>query len=110
MKNINKATGLLATIIPASVLVGAALAHDAAGFSGTETDLVAMNDLLTQILSWVEGPLGTLLAVSCLVVGLGMGIMQQSVAAVIVGIAMAAVVAYGPGILQGISGAATSLL
>jgi|TARA_B110000211_G_scaffold28542_1_gene28921 conjugal transfer pilus assembly protein TraA len=110
MKKYNKATGLLATILPASAMVGVALAHSAAGFSGTETDLVAMNDLLTQILSWIEGPLGTLLAVACLIVGLGMGIMQQSIAAAIVGIAMAAVVAYGPGILQGISGAASSFL
>lgn len=110
MKNFNKATGLLATILPATALVGVALAHDAATFSGTETDLVAMNNLLTQILSWIEGPLGTLIAVACLIVGLGMGIMQQSIAAVIVGIAMAAVVAYGPGVLQGISGAATAIL
>jgi type IV secretory pathway VirB2 component (pilin) len=110
MKNFNKATGLLATIVPAAAFVGVAIAHDAATFSGTDTDLVAMNTLLTQILSWVEGPLGTLLAVACLTVGLGMGIMQQSIASVIVGIGMAAVVAYGPDILQGISGAAASLL
>lgn len=108
-KNTNKALGLLAAIVPATVVVGSALGFDAAAI-GTDAALTSMNDLLIQITSWLSGPLGVLMAISCLAVGLGMGIMQQSIAAVIVGIAMAAVVNYGPAIITGISGAATSAL
>ena len=110
MKTKNKATALLATLAPALVAGTSALAftYDAA-YTGA-ADLVQMNTLLGQILGWVDGPLGTILAIAALTVGLGMGIMQQSVGAAIIGIGFAAVVNYGPDILQGISGAANSAL
>jgi conjugal transfer pilus assembly protein TraA len=110
MKKVNKAMVLLATLSPLALVGTQALAftYDAA-YTGSQ-DLEQMNILLGQIVSWIDGPLGSILAVAALTVGLGMGIMQQSIGAAIIGIGFAAAVNYGPEIIQGISGAASSFL
>jgi conjugal transfer pilus assembly protein TraA len=109
MKISNKATGLLSVLVPTVVLAGSALAYTTGTETGTDA-LGSMDSLLTDIVEWIEGPLGTLIAVACLIVGLGMGIMQQSIMAAVVGIAMGAVVNYGPKIIQGVAGASDNLL
>ena len=100
----NQALKVLAVFAPAAILVTEAVAYS--GTSTANTSAASMDGLYAEILSWVNGPLGTILALAAVTVGLGMGIMQQSVAAAIVGIAFAAVVAYGPNILAGITGSA----
>ncbi|TNC80104.1 MAG: hypothetical protein C9356_15715 [Oleiphilus sp.] len=60
---------------------------------------------MQQVQDWTEGTLGALLAFSLLVVGIGMGIMRQSIAAVVPGVASAIALSQGPGILLTIFGA-----
>lgn len=110
MTKFNKATGLLATLVPATVMGASALAfsYDAA-YSATD-ETADMNVLLGKIVSWVDGPLGSIMAVAALAVGLGLGIIQQSIIAAVIGVGFAAVVNYGPAIVQGIAGSADSSL
>lgn len=68
-----------------------------AGTGGTEFD-----GALTAIRDWFEGSLGKLIAITTLGVGLAVGIMKQSIMAVVVGVSMALALAYGPGILDGL--------
>lgn len=68
-----------------------------AGTGGTEFDAA-----LTAIRDWFEGSLGKLISITTLGVGLAVGMMRQSIMAVVVGIAMALAFAYGPGILDGL--------
>ena len=67
------------------------------GTGGTEFDTI-----VTQLTGWLEGGLGKVLALAALAVGLGIGVIQQSVMAVVVGISMAIAVYFGPGVIDGI--------
>lgn len=82
---------------PVVAVTGAAVA----GAGGDEFDTV-----VTQLTDWLEGGLGQVLALASLAVGLGIGVIQQSVMAVVVGVSMAIAVFYGPGVLTGIITAA----
>jgi conjugal transfer pilus assembly protein TraA len=82
-----------ALVAPVAVVTGAAVA----GGGGAEFDVA-----VAQMVDWLEGGLGQLLSLAALAVGLGIGIVQQSIMAVVVGIGMAIAVFYGPGILTGI--------
>jgi type IV secretory pathway VirB2 component (pilin) len=107
--NKNIATGLLLSLAPLAVLTVEVAAYSAGTSTGTDA-LGSFDTLLTEIIGWIDGPLGTLLAVAALGVGLAMGVVQQSIMAAVTGIFFAAVVNYGPQILEGISGAADSAL
>ena len=104
----NTAKKILAIALPSAVVVSQAVAYSV----GTTTTRAAgeFDTFLAEVLSWMNGPLGTLLAIVALGVGLTMGIMQQSLIAGIVGIFFAALVNYGPSILQGVSGSAEAAL
>lgn len=109
MNTKNKALTLFAIFAPVALIAGEAIAYT----TGTNTGNDAMgqfDNFLGVVVGWIDGPLGTLLAVIALGVGLTMGIMQQSLVAGIVGIFFAALVSYGPAILQGVAGAAESAL
>jgi conjugal transfer pilus assembly protein TraA len=95
-----KLASFAALVAPVAVVTGAAVA----GGGGLEFDVA-----VTQLVDWLEGGLGQLLALAALAVGLGIGIVQQSVMAVVVGIGMAIAVFYGPGILTGIISGAVGL-
>jgi len=88
-----KKLSAVAFAAPAAVVLGTAVA----GSGGTEFGGIA-----TQLTDWLEGGLGQVLALGSLAVGLGIGIVQQSIMSVVVGIAMAIAVFYGPGVLTGI--------
>ncbi len=90
LKKLGSATALAA---PVALVVGSAVA----GSGGTE-----FGAIVTQLTDWLEGGLGQVLALGALAVGLGIGIVQQSILSVVVGIAMAIAVFYGPGVLTGI--------
>lgn len=84
-----------AAAISAPVVAGVTSA--VAGGGGTEFTAIS-----TQLQGWLEGGLGQVLALGSLAVGLGIGIVQQSIMSVVVGIAMSIAVFYGPGVLTGI--------
>lgn len=90
MKKLASTTALVA---PMAVVAGTAVA----GSGGTE-----FGAIVTQLTDWLEGGLGQVLALGALAVGLGIGIVQQSIMSVVVGIAMAIAVFYGPQVLTGI--------
>lgn len=91
-KFLKKVAATTAAMAPVAV-TGVAVA----GAGGTE-----FSTIVTQLTDWLEGGLGQVLALGALAVGLGIGIVQQSIMAVVVGIAMAIAVFYGPGVLTGV--------
>ena len=76
----------------------AAIASPAfAGQGGTEfTDIY---DLLT---GWSKGTLGKVMAVGMFLVGIGMGIVRQSVTAAVTGVGGALVLNYGPQVIDNV--------
>ncbi len=56
-------------------------------------------DLLEE---WATGTLGKIIALGALIVGIGFGLVRQSVIAAVVGIAMALVLNFGPTVISGI--------
>lgn len=68
-----------------------------AGSGGTE-----FNAMYTMVRNWAEGGLGKLLAVAAFLIGMGMGIVKQSIMAVVLGIGFALTFAYAPGIIDAI--------
>lgn len=92
-KTLKKLAAFTAVATPAAFAVSSAVA----GTGGTE-----FGAIVAQLQGWLEGGLGQVLALGALAVGLGIGIVQQSIMAVVVGIAMAIAVFYGPGVLTGV--------
>lgn len=84
----------------ALAISGSALAS-AAGGTATGGD-AEFGSILTMVTSWLTGSLGKLLALVCLAVGMAAGVLRQSMIAVIVGIAFALALAFGPGVISGI--------
>jgi conjugal transfer pilus assembly protein TraA len=68
-----------------------------AGAGGTE-----FTQVYDQITGWANGTLGKTMAVSALLVGLGLGVIKQSIISAVVGVAMALVSGFGPGVIDGV--------
>lgn len=84
--------------IVALVAVAAMLPLQAmAGAGGTE-----FTQVYDQLTGWANGTLGKVLGVAALLVGLGVGVIKQSVIAAVVGIAMALTAGFGPGVIDGV--------
>ena len=67
---------------------------------------VAANDTVWELLvGWTQGALGKVLALGALILGIGFGLVRQSVAAAAVGLGMAIVLQYGPYVINQIIGA-----
>ena len=81
---------LLATLM---VIGGTAFA----GTGGTTFDTI-----FTTVRGWAEGTLGKLLAVSAFIIGMGIGIVRQSVLAIVLGLAFAVSLAYAPAVIDSI--------
>ncbi len=79
--------------IVAAAVVGTTAAI--AGTGGTE-----FTGAMTTIRDWFEGDLGRLIAVAAL----GIGVIQQSIMAVVVGFAMALALSQGPGVVVALLG------
>ncbi len=91
VKNTLKKFGLpVATL---AVISGGAVA----GTGGTEFDT-----MYQMVVGWTEGTLGKLLAVSAFLIGMGMGIVKQSILAVVLGVGFALTLAYAPAIIDAI--------
>jgi len=96
-----KKSTFLLMVLAAAVFSGQAMA----GAGGTE--FTPVHD---QIAGWMNGTLGKALAVSALLVGLGIGVIKQSVMAAAVGVAMALVAGFGPSVIDGVITAALPIV
>jgi len=68
-----------------------------AGTGGTEFD-----DIYTLLVGWTQGTLGKIIALGMFLVGIAAGILNQSIAAVVVGIGGALTLYYGPTVIDGV--------
>lgn len=89
-----KWVGVVAMLLVAIALVPAMAL---AGTADTE-----FQPLFQKILDWTQGFLGKSLAVGAVLVGAGMAIYYQSAGPAVMGIAMALILAFGPGAIQGV--------
>ena len=83
-------------LILAVLALGAGTAY--AGTGGTSE----FGTVYGMIQGWFTGTLGKIIAVSALGVGLGIGVLRQSIMAVVGGIAMAVSLYYGPTVVDSI--------
>ena len=72
----------------------------ATAFAGT--DGAEFQDIYDKIRNWLEGTLGKVIAVAAFGVGMGIGIVKQSLMALAIGIGFAAVLAYAPKIIDAV--------
>lgn len=89
----------LAVPVLLALTIAAALApmQASAGAGGTE-----FTQVYDQLTGWSNGTLGKVLGIAALLVGLGVGVIKQSVIAAVVGIAMALTAGFGPGVIDGV--------
>jgi len=88
--------------------LGAALAGvfgSTAAFAST-TAGDPFKDFADTVVGWAEGPLGTGLSVTMMLIGAGMGVARNSPMPALSGIAGAAFLNWGPGIIQSLTGGA----
>lgn len=84
--------------VAALLLVAASIPMQAyAGAGGTE-----FTQVYDQLTGWSNGTLGKVLGIAALLVGLGVGVIKQSVIAAVVGIAVALTAGFGPGVIDGV--------
>lgn len=79
-----------------------AMAMSALALAGGDS---TFNAPVTWLNNALTGSLGRTIALGSLAVGLGIGVVQQSVMSVVVGTAIALAASVGPGVLTGILGA-----
>ena len=94
----NKAKVFMPPVM-AALLIAAVVApmQATAGAGGTE-----FTQVYDQLTGWSNGTLGKTLGLAALLVGLGVGVIKQSVIAAVVGIAMALTAGFGPGVIDGV--------
>ena len=95
-----KEAAILNTVLAIGVF-GLVVAQATAGSGGTE-----FTQIHSQISGWVNGMLGKTLGVASLLVGLGIGVIKQSVMAAVVGVSIALVAGFGPDVIDGVVGSA----
>ncbi|OLP04527.1 TraA family conjugative transfer protein [Rhodoferax antarcticus] len=84
-----------------ALVIFAALA--ASAIAGTDTTFgTATTGPLGTLTGWMTGSMGQLFAIGALSVGLGVGIVKQSIMAVVIGIAVALAASTGPTVLAAI--------
>lgn len=65
-------------------------------FAGSDT---TFDDINTKLTDWSTGSLGKTLSLAAFVVGIGAGIMRQSLMAAVVGVGSALIMNYGPDVI-----------
>ena len=85
-----------------AAIIVAAMAFSAIALAGGDS---TFNAPVTWLNNALTGSLGRTIALASLAVGLGIGVVQQSVMSVVVGTAIALAASVGPGVLTGILGA-----
>jgi conjugal transfer pilus assembly protein TraA len=90
----------------AHVSAGAiAMAASAAAMAANSTD-TTFTAFKTTVMNWAQGPLGTGLAITMMLMGAGMGVARNSPMPALSGIAGAAFLNWGPGIIQSLTNGA----
>jgi conjugal transfer pilus assembly protein TraA len=84
-------------LIALSIVSVLAVPEAMAGTGGTEFD-----DIYTLLVGWTQGTLGKIIALGMFLVGISAGIINQSIAAVVVGIGGALALYYGPNVINGV--------
>lgn len=84
-------------LLALAMVVALAPMQASAGAGGTE-----FTQVYDQLTGWSNGTLGKVLGIAALLVGLGVGVIKQSVIAAVVGIAMALTAGFGPGVIDGV--------
>ncbi|SMC28486.1 conjugal transfer pilus assembly protein TraA [Desulfacinum hydrothermale DSM 13146] len=84
-----------------AMVFGVAMMLPSLVFAGTGGE-VEFGQVYQTISEWFRGTLGKTIALSALGVGLGMGVVRQSMMAVVLGIAMGIGIYYGPDVIDGI--------
>jgi conjugal transfer pilus assembly protein TraA len=92
----SKSSVLTALVVLAMFSVTSAFAGNDATFGSATTGP------LGTMTAWLTGSMGQLFAIGALAVGLGIGIVKQSIMAVVVGIAVALAASTGPTVLSAI--------
>lgn len=95
-------------LVPVALVVGEALASTS-GTTGDTTANTDFQDVYDTLGQWSQGNLGKTLGVAALLVGLGIGVIKQSVMAAVVGVAMSLVAAYGPDTVDAIVSAGVAV-
>ena len=71
-------------------------------WAASATSDTTFADLVNKLQDWSKGGLGKTFALAALLVGLGIGIVRQSVMGAATGFGVAAGAYYGPGVLTGV--------
>jgi conjugal transfer pilus assembly protein TraA len=90
----------------AHVSAGAiAMAASAAAMASNSSD-TTFTAFKTTVMNWAQGPLGTGLAITMMLMGAGMGVARNSPMPALSGIAGAAFLNWGPGIIESLTNGA----
>lgn len=103
--NIQSKNGRYLKMAAMVALVASVPLQAMAGSGGGE-----FTEVYDQLTGWSNGILGKVLGVAALLVGLGVGVIKQSVIAAVVGIAMALTAGFGPGVIDGVITSGVSIL
>jgi len=76
-----------------------AAAAGAAAIAGTGGN-AQFGGLAQQLIGWSQGSLGIIIAVAALLVGLSIGVVKQSMMAVVTGLGIAIALYYGPSVIS----------
>lgn len=95
MKFISTKLGDRATFVALAVLASTAAV---AGSGGQQQ----FGGLAQQLAGWSQGSLGIVIAIAALLVGLSIGVVKQSLMAVVTGIGIAIALYYGPDVISGV--------
>lgn len=87
------------TTFAVATILSSASMQTLAGAGGTE-----FTQIYDQVSGWTNGTLGKTMGVAALLVGLGIGVIKQSVMAAVVGVSMALVAGFGPDVIDNVVG------
>lgn len=102
-KKFVKAGGALATTLLASASAMASTTGANANGTLVGNTTNAFNGFRDTVVTWAKGPLGTGLAVTMMLMGAGMGVAKNSPMPALSGIAGAAFLNWGPGIIMSLT-------
>jgi len=84
-------------------VAGLALMGSAAAMAANASNDTTFKSFRDTVLSWAQGPLGTGLAITMMLMGAGMGVAKNSPMPALSGIAGAAFLNWGPGIVKSLT-------
>jgi conjugal transfer pilus assembly protein TraA len=91
MKTIVLTTGLVLSLV-------------AVGAMASTTGSTEFGAIYTRLTQWTDGTLGRIIALGMIIVGLGIGVVRQSIMGVVVGVGGGLVMSQAPTLVSGIIG------